>query len=515
MSRTAQNAIYPYREPRRDRGRTNVPPPVENEREIRIKLKSDLSHYSSRCLKIRTKNGSVEPLTLNSAQLFIHSALENQLKTYGRIRALILKGRQQGSSTYVEARYFHKVTHRKGVRAFILTHEDEATKNIFEMAERFYTHCPQLVKPSAGASNAKELYFDKLDSGYRVGTARTKGTGRSATLQYFHGSEVAYWQNAEEHMAGVLQAVPDEPGTEIILESTSAGAQGEFHRLCYEALSGQGEYILIFVPWFWQEEYRATAPPDFARSSDEDALVAKYHLTNEHLMWRREKVRQLGSVYTFRREYPCDSTEAFALEVPGALWKRDGLDATRVAHYPPLLRKVVGVDAPGGSTEAGIVVGGISQSKHVYIFDDRSGAVPPEVWGQRAIDAYDDHECDAIVYEANYGGDMVASVLKTAWKTKHGNDRAPLVKVWAAKSKQARAEPISILWTEIGGLAGHIVGRLVALEDELCSWVPLSGMESPNRLDAAVWTATSLLGSGARTGIPKKLMGALTLSGER
>ena len=88
------------------------------------------------------------------------------------------------------------MTHSFGSRAFILTHEQAATDNLFEMVERFHHHCPDVVKPSTGAANAKELYFDGLESGYRVGTASTKATGRSSTIQFFHGSEVAFWPHA-------------------------------------------------------------------------------------------------------------------------------------------------------------------------------------------------------------------------------------------------------------------------------------------------------------------------------
>ncbi len=175
-----------------------------------------------------------------------------------------MKGRQQGCSTYTEGRFFQRVTHYKGLRAFILTHKDEATAAIFGMAKRFYTHCPVSLRPLRSASNAKELVFSLLDSGYKVSTAGSEGTGRGETIQLFHGSEVAYWPNAETHVAGALQAVPDEPGTEIILESTSNGRQGLFYAMCAAAMRGEGEYILVFIPWFWQREYRKAPPVGFA-----------------------------------------------------------------------------------------------------------------------------------------------------------------------------------------------------------------------------------------------------------
>ena len=59
----------------------------------------------------------------------------------GKVRALILKGRQQGCSTYVAARFYHRVTQHPGRRDFILTHEEDATQNLFAMVERFHQNC--------------------------------------------------------------------------------------------------------------------------------------------------------------------------------------------------------------------------------------------------------------------------------------------------------------------------------------------------------------------------------------
>ena len=142
------------------------------ERTIRLRLRDSLEYYAPRCLKIRTKSGAIEPLRLNQAQRHTHKLIEAQLATTGRVRVLGLKGRQQGFSTYTEGQFFHKATHRPGTRAFILTHLDEATNNLFGMTKRFYEHCPEVVRPSIAASNAKELVFDKLDSSYKVSTCR-------------------------------------------------------------------------------------------------------------------------------------------------------------------------------------------------------------------------------------------------------------------------------------------------------------------------------------------------------
>lgn len=224
---------------------------------------------------------------------------------------MILKGRQQGCSTYVAARYFHKATHEHGTKAYILTHEDPATQNLFDIVKRYLDHCPQEFRPSTGAANAKELSFDRLDAGYKVGTAGTKGTGRSATIQLFHGSEVGFWAHADSHVAGVLQAVPDAPGTEVILESTANGVGGAFHKMWRDAETGAGDFIAIFVPWFWQEEYKRPVTPDFVLEPEERTYADLYKLTLEQMAWRRAKIAELRDPALFMQEYPATAAEAF------------------------------------------------------------------------------------------------------------------------------------------------------------------------------------------------------------
>ena len=105
-----------------------------NPHQARQRLKDDFPFYARNCLKIRTKTEGKTPFVLNSAQKYVHQRIEDQKAKTGKIRALVLNGRQQGISTYVEGRYTWKTTHNKGVRAFILTHDGESTNALFEMA---------------------------------------------------------------------------------------------------------------------------------------------------------------------------------------------------------------------------------------------------------------------------------------------------------------------------------------------------------------------------------------------
>lgn len=311
------------------------------------RLKTDLLYYAPRCLKFLDKDGNLLPFKLNQAQLFIHAKLEEQLAKTGKVRAIILKGRQQGASTYIQARFYHKVQFRKGRKALILTHESTATDNLFAMTNRYHEHVPDELRPSTDASNAKELTFGKLMSGYKVATAGAKGTGRSATAQLFHGSECAFWPHADSHFAGLGQAVSRGPGTEMILESTANGVGNAFHKRWLRAVRGKGEFIAIFVPWYWQPEYSIPAPADFEATTDEMELADQFGLTNDQLLWRRMKLEDdfAGDVSLFQQEYPNTPDEAFQAAKRDTLVDPKHVMAARKAqglpHQGPL---VVGVD---------------------------------------------------------------------------------------------------------------------------------------------------------------------------
>lgn len=278
---------------------------------IRQRLKDDFPHYAVKCLKIRTKAGKIIHLELNAAQLYIHNRVEEQRARTGKVRAIVLKGRQQGCSTYIEGRFYWRVSHSTGVRAFILTHEEEATNNLFELANRYHELCPAIVRPSTSAANAKELHFNNLDSGYKVGTAGNKAVGRSSTVQFFHGSEVAFWPNAQQHAAGILQAIPDEPGTEVFKESTANGVGNYFHQEWQDAEAGLSEYIAIFVPWFWTEEYRKEVPVGFRLDVDDEQYMQSYGLDMPQMAWRQIKIIELKDPLLFKQEYPATAAEAF------------------------------------------------------------------------------------------------------------------------------------------------------------------------------------------------------------
>lgn len=323
------------------------------------RFRSDFAFYAPRCLRIRAKSGAIVPFTLNRAQAFIHEALEKQKRETGKVRAIILKGRQQGASTYIGGRFYWLTSGEFGKNTFILTHEQAATDNLFGMTKRYHEYCPEPLKPKTDADNAKELWFSVLDSRYKVATAGAKATGRSATAQYFHGSEMAFWPNAADHMAGIGQTIPDEPGTEVVFESTGNGIGNPFHAMWTRAVRGESEYLPVFVPWFWEDGYSKEPPADFALSADEIKYQSAFGLSLGQMAWRRSKIADdfAGDVSLFNQEYPATPEMAF---MRGAEKGLIGMELVSEARKPkPMFdrgARILGVDpAEYGSDRTAMV----------------------------------------------------------------------------------------------------------------------------------------------------------------
>lgn len=179
-------------------------------------------------------------------------------------------------------------------------------------------------------------------------------------------------------------------------------------------------------------------------------------------------------------------------DVDGALWQRAQIDESRVHQLPPTRKVVVAIDpavtSGEDSAETGIVVCGVDTYGDGYVLDDRSLKASPNDWASAAVAAFHTHKADVIVAEANQGGDLVSTVIRTI------DSRVPVRLVRASRGKRTRAEPVAALY-EQGRV--HHVGFLSDLEDQLCSWVPDVG-NSPDRLDALVWGLTDLMVDGAR-----------------
>lgn len=291
--------------------------------------RADPKPFIERSLKIRAKDRLVIPFLFNEPQRQIH-AIRVALRAKRRpIRLIILKARQEGVSSQEGGYDFAFCASRPGSRSLVIAHERGQAQKLMMMRHLFLANLPSWMHLDADPlKNALTLHRwacadgeVALDSRMAVETASGKEVGRGDTLHRVHASELAFYPDAGRTLTGVLQAVPLEPDTEVVIESTANGIGDEFHRLWLSAERGESEFVPIFLPFFLMDEYRLDPPEDFKRNAEEQGLKAAFGLDNAQLYWRRRKIATDfgGDEEAFAQEFPTTSVEAFRVSGRPAL----------------------------------------------------------------------------------------------------------------------------------------------------------------------------------------------------
>ena len=356
---------------------------------VHHRLNDELAFFAEHApLYIKNVQGVLVPFKMNLAQRYTHDKLEEQRAKKGWVRALLLKGRQQGLSTYINARFYHKTTRIPGLSTFILSHEGKTTDKLFDMVRRFQDNINPAMRPAEGKSNTRQMTFPGLGSDYAAGTAGNEQVGRGGTSQLFHGSEAAYWEHAYAIQDGALKSIRLIAGTEVILESTANGPTGLFYEMCDMALHGIGDFILVFIPWFWEDDYERE--DDGTDLTDEEKIYAKtyfskpfpYHRepiseakARRKLLWRRAEIITSGGRSgaevgraKFRSVYPSNPVEAFLSTAIGII-RPEAIEAARreyglfsVDEFAP---RLAGVDPAGNGKKADRTIIAIRQGRRL------------------------------------------------------------------------------------------------------------------------------------------------------
>lgn len=296
----------------------------ERIRRAQQRVRSDLIVFAKTCLKVINKEGKLVPLVFNPSQLKLHYAIEDQLARTGMVRMLVPKSRRAGISTYVAARFYWKTALHSHKKTLIFSHTQPSSAALFEMVENYQKYNP--FKPHTSTANTSELLFDVLDSKYIVATAGAADYGRGMGFQLFHGSEVSRWPFATKHFAGAVQTVSDVPGTEIILESTGAGPNGEFYSRTMKGLKKIGDFEVCFLPWMLDPDCERDVPENFTLNTDKEygsdmseaEYAELYSLTPRQAAFAHFKRHSTGSEMMFRQEFPACIADVFIASEQGA-----------------------------------------------------------------------------------------------------------------------------------------------------------------------------------------------------
>lgn len=317
--------------------------------------------------KIINKQRKLVPAIASPWQVEFDDKLEVQRRAGKPMRAYVLKARKLGFSTWTSLKFLQRLTQIENLHAIICAQDAETAGIIFKMASDAHAHLPtfeelglgfnirpEIIGKSFSRDGRKYMEFGEPDKKLReagrtgtsvltIDTAKSPEAGRGSTPSLLHLSEVARWEargtaeQAQRKMLGLLEAVPYEPETIVIQESTANGLN-HFYKGYMSAKDGatdpdSGEsYVTIFIPWQRDPANQITFDsveererfvesigdthrfPEIA--DDEEELQELYSLTPEQLQWRRMKIRsikgtQASPVEMFKQENPASEEEAF------------------------------------------------------------------------------------------------------------------------------------------------------------------------------------------------------------
>ena len=345
-------------------------------REIIRRWAVDLPWYAKTALRIRTKSRGMQWLRFNAPQRRLHEALEAWVAEHGRLNALVLKARQMGISTYIAARFFwrlHLAPAGSPQTAMLMAQDDAIAKHQKTMYATFWEHHPAHLRQPRVRSNDHEEAWGN-GSRLRAATASTTAGKRGDTIQLLHGTEVAKWAHAEEHTMGAEEQLSKEPGAEMILESTAAGASGPWYER-WRAASQPGSGVLpVFLPWTAMPEYAVAPPAGFALSTDRpnDLIPSEFEYAQRHgctpaqMAFRRREVLRLSQTgadgtLKFAQEFPASPEEAFLSGGESSFLSPQHVEAARIrpATHPDQVQRplVMAIDpAPQHGRSANAVV---------------------------------------------------------------------------------------------------------------------------------------------------------------
>ncbi len=231
----------------------------------------------------------------------------------------------------------------------------------------------------------------------------------------------------------------------------------------------------------------------------EDVVVTRASTFDNALHLPHQSIEQFRSQYEGTRLGLQELHAHLLEEAEGALWSRKVVAAAFTKERPPLQRIVVAIDpavtSNEQSDETGIIVAGLGEDGLGYVLADLSGRYSPDGWARRAVEAYEHWRADRIIGEVNNGGELIERTLRTLRGVADVDHGLPYKAIRASKGKAARAEPVAALYEQ--GRVKHVVPRghqgFAELEEQLCTWEPLSASRSPDRLDALVWALSELI----------------------
>lgn len=262
--------------------------------------------------------GGLRRFQMWSEQRHMAAILLEQRRRRQPMRAIKLKCRQSGDSTFAAIFNFHHWYWRPRQNAIVVAHHDSTTSKLFQMNQTLYEELPPELQVPPKKLNRKELAFEPPHGGSLIAqTAGYLDIGHGLTISYAHLSEIDRWADPETALEGLMETIPDAPGTSILIESVAQGADGWMHTFWKASKAGKTLFVPIFTAWYMVPEYRTPVDPDYAFTPEDREWMKQFKLTGEQVMWYRNKQKNViardpwGGERRMKTLYPFTDDEAF------------------------------------------------------------------------------------------------------------------------------------------------------------------------------------------------------------
>ena len=309
----------------------------------KIKLiKQDFYKFAKMNLYIKNKFANIVPFVPNEPQRALIDYVLLCIQEKRPVKVIILKARQMGFSTAVEALCYWWTSTNFNINSVIIGNDEKSSLNLYRMFRRYFDNTNILFKPSVRYNTKSDLTFEKFDengkqiglgSAIKIETAKNKSAGRSDTVNFLHASELGAWENGEDLVASLMQTVPDaevmEKPSMVFLESTAEGRGNYFHKEYVAAVNKKNNYQPLFAPWWILDTYERDATfEDLGQLNDYEKflveLMRKGHETlGRHFPISEESIPRKLAYYRRKakdfaatperlpQEYPSTWEEAF------------------------------------------------------------------------------------------------------------------------------------------------------------------------------------------------------------
>jgi hypothetical protein len=219
----------------------------------------------------------------------------------------ILKARQQGFSTLILAEFTVDFLTIPNIWCVCVSHESEATKRLFRKVHLFLQRLP-FVTP-LDTSNTNMIVNKATNSVFYIGTAGSRSFGQGDTIHRLHLSEFSRYPDPERLIRNIVPAVPNDG---VIIKETTANGMGNFHHGEWvKEKEGKSPFRPYFSPWFATKRYAVEPPHQLGWTAEEQNIAKLYRLSPAQLYWRRNMIATLGSIDSFKEQYPATDLEAF------------------------------------------------------------------------------------------------------------------------------------------------------------------------------------------------------------